>query len=388
MKRHVAPLYLLILMAVTTMMVSCRRDPILHFHKFAALDLDMPIVALSLDTYWQYDIDYDWDAEWHYGWDDTDRYIFGELGYTDPEAFHLRRYFLGDDPNAKHTEMKADFVVGTQFKGNYKYGWYDMLVWSDVETLDGVQALIFDESNLDNVYAYTNYSHVLVNKYPQLKSEYAVYQPELLLVGGRNGEHITNNPDDYDHYDEELECYVRKIDMKLQPVTYIYLTQVLIKHNNGKITNVEGSANFSGMSHGVSLNTAMTDTTAVSVNYGVRFKKDITLTKAAGDVVDVVGGRLLTFGMCGINPHALQESKAALARPDIRNYMDMKMIFANGLDSTFVFDVTDQVQKLFRGGVITVEMDMDTIPVPKRPGGSAFDAVVLDPEEEIHEIEM
>ena len=59
------------------------------------------------------------------------------------------------------------------------------------------------------------------------------------------------------------------------------------------------------------------------------------------------------------------------------------------MDSTFVFDVTDQVRRKFRGGVITVELDVDTRKMPRRSGGSAFDAVVLDYEDGgTHEFEM
>ena len=57
------------------------------------------------------------------------------------------------------------------------------------------------------------------------------------------------------------------------------------------------------------------------------------------------------------------------------------MQFNNGMDSTFVFDVTDQVRKLYKGGVITVELDMDTVPIPQRSGGSGFNAVVKDTED-------
>ena len=64
------------------------------------------------------------------------------------------------------------------------------------------------------------------------------------------------------------------------------------------------------------------------------------------------------------------------------------MQFNNGLDSTFVFDVTDQVRHRYKGGVLTVELDMDSISIPRRPGGSAFDAVVEDYEEVTHEFEM
>jgi hypothetical protein len=61
--------------------------------------------------------------------------------------------------------------------------------------------------------------------------------------------------------------------------------------------------------------------------------------------------------------------------------MDVTMQFNNGMDSTFVFDVTRQVQRRWKGGVITVELDVDTVSIPSRKGGSGFDAVVKDVED-------
>ena len=68
--------------------------------------------------------------------------------------------------------------------------------------------------------------------------------------------------------------------------------------------------------------------------------------------------------------------------------MDFTMQFNNGMDSTFVFDVTQQVRQRWKGGVINVELNMDTIPMPSRSGGSGFDAVVLEPDSVTHVIEM
>ena len=70
------------------------------------------------------------------------------------------------------------------------------------------------------------------------------------------------------------------------------------------------------------------------------------------------------------------------------HFMDLKLLFNNGNDSTFVFDVTDQVRRYFRGGVITMELDMDTIRVPSASRGSGFDASVEDYKEETHEFDM
>ena len=93
-----------------------------------------------------------------------------------------------------------------------------------------------------------------------------------------------------------------------------------------------------------------------------------------GENVDIIGGRLMTFGMCGHNANHI--TRADEVKESNRHFMDVTMNFNNGTDSTFVFDVTDQVRKRYKGGVITVELDMDTIPLPSRSGGSAFNAVV------------
>lgn len=122
------------------------------------------------------------------------------------------------------------------------------------------------------------------------------------------------------------------------------------------------------------------------MNFFMRMKQDVA--DKNGDKVDVIGGKVLTFGIPKLNPSKLDaraylESLQKVRDADLNNrhYIDVKMQFYNGKDSTFVFDVTDQARRLFRGGVITVELDMDKVPVPNRSGGSGFDAVVEDYEE-------
>ena len=84
----------------------------------------------------------------------------------------------------------------------------------------------------------------------------------------------------------------------------------------------------------------------------------------------------MTFGLCGTQANLITHP-SQLKDPH-RHYMDVNMQFFNGNDSTFVFDVTEQVRNRYKGGVITVELDMDTVRIPPRPGGSGFDAIVKD----------
>ena len=87
----------------------------------------------------------------------------------------------------------------------------------------------------------------------------------------------------------------------------------------------------------------------------------------------------MTFGICGLRANDIKD--ASEVRDNHRHYMDFTMQFNNGMDSTFVFDVTDQITNRWKGGVITCEIDMDTIRIPRRSGGSAFNAVVKDYED-------
>ena len=172
--------------------------------------------------------------------------------------------------------------------------------------------------------------------------------------------------------------------------------QVILHHNNRngrKVTSIDGNANLSGMARSVNVNTGVTGTDAITLNFYMRMKQDVTDKK--GETVDVIGGKVLTFGMPKLNPYKLDtrsylESLKKVAEADLNNrhYVDVKMQFYNGKDSTLVFDVTDQVRRLYRGGVITVELDMDKVPIPNQSGGSGFDAVVEDFEEKQWEFDM
>ena len=223
----------------------------------------------------------------------------------------------------------------------------------------------------------------------------AFYQPEALFAGYESGIGISKNFDGFT-FDEDRKIWVRKLNMTLQPVTYIYLPQIILHNNNRDhriVTAIDGNADLSGMSRSVNLNTGVTGPDAITVNFNMRMKFD--RNGRSNDKVDIIGGKVLTFGIINLNPHKLNTrayaesmQKVMAADKNNRHYLDVKMQFYNGKDSTLVFDVTNQVRRLFRGGVITVELDMDTVPIPQRSGGSGFDAVVKDYEEKQWEFDM
>ncbi len=373
--RHIV----LCLLAAMLLLTCCERNPELHLHRETKdITVDLPVVEIELTAYWNY-VDslgylYDWEDEWYYGWDDTDLSIFGELGYSTPEVFNLRRYFTGETPLAAHTSVLEDIVEGYTFSDTFEWGYWDFLAWNDITTLDGVQSLVFDEeTSLDSVTASTNQT-MYSTRYQAPRYTRSFYQPECLFSAYLAATYLDSSLDGFE-YDEERGVWVKNIGMTLLPRTYIYLTQVILHNNDGRIASVDGNGDLSGMARSVNLNTGVSGTDVVTVYYNVRLKDDCDMN---GETVDIVGGRLMTFGMGGIDANSVSTTTVD---DGVKHYMDVTMQFSNGNDSTFVFDVTDQVRSRYKGGIITVELDVDTISIPSRSGGSGFDAVVVDYED-------
>lgn len=376
-------------------LASCDPIPPLHLRYDQEVETELPIVEVNIDVMWQYDLayafgydtTYDWRREWKYGWDEQDEALFGPIGYTKPSSFNIRRYFLGNDTLQKHTSVLRDHVDGFKYRTKYDYGYYDFLVWNDPTSSDGVISLIIDEeTTLDSVIVTTNSTNY-ASRYHAPSKLYAYNQPDELFSAEKENIFISRNYEDYDYFDEENRVYYKYLDLSLYPVTYIYLTQLIIHNNYDRVVNTEGEANISNFAYSACLNSGISGIDPISVHYNNRYKKNIEL-EDTHEQVDIVGGKLLTFGICGINPfrYANPTQMPQSARTG-KHYMDVRLQFGNGFDSTMVFDVTDQVLQRYRGGVLTVEIDMDTIPIPSRSGGTGFDAVVEDWVEETHEFE-
>lgn len=375
-------LFTLVILAFVA--TGCQREPVLHLHRENHVEFGMPEVQINLDVMWNYDLGYDWRAEWTYGWDEEDEAAWGPLGYTEPKVFDLRRYYLGAWPDQPHHAVEAFVVEGNTFRTRYNFGYYDILVWNRKHGANMVQSLVFDESSADSVVARTNPS-MMASRYQAPVYDKSFNQPDELFAAYERNVHISDNLADYDSYDPETRTYYKKMQMQLLPLTYIYLTQVRLHNNDGKATGTSGDANLTGMARGVTLNSGVAGKDVVSVYYNVRFKQDCVI-RQSGEKVDVAGGRCLTFGIPNHNPS--RTSKAADVTDRVKHYMDVNLMFYNGMDTTLVFDVTDQVRQRYRGGVITIDLDMDTIPVPRRPGGSGFDAIVREFDKENFYLEI
>lgn len=224
--------------------VSCRIEPPLVLPAQVVM-VDMPVVVTDMDVVW--DLDIDWKTTWHYGWDADDLSLFGETGYPEPSNFEVRRYFLGPQPGVPHTTVDAFTVFGTSFRRAYEFGYYDMLIWSNIDAEDGAQVVTIDETDLDNVWASTTVTRALKSLTKDGETLTAVHnQPEIFYSTYPQDIYISRNKEDYDYYNEEEGVWVKVINTKLQPLVYIYLVQVVLLNNeDGKIKGATGNAAIS-----------------------------------------------------------------------------------------------------------------------------------------------
>ena len=368
---------------------SCSPEPPLHLYDAPEVAVELSVLNLDLEGYWETVMDLstmlDIDANWYYGWDANDIKIHhSPIGYILPDTFEVRRYYTGEVPNIPHTNVLVDTLNGMSYHRFWDYGYWDMLLWNKIQTHDGIQSLIFDEtSSLDSIIVSTN-ATMRSTRYNAPRYTHAFNAPELLFSAYKQGIEINSNLDGC-VYDPERDVWVRTDSMKLRPVTYIYLTQVILHNNKGRINSIDGNADISGMARSANLNTCIPGNDAVTVYFNANLKKDCDMD---GELVDIIGGRVVTFGPTHDERKAIEEAKkydarkrASVLSDKFPHYMDFTMQFNNGMDSTFVFDITDQVHEQSKGGIITIELNVDNIPIPSRSGGSGFDAVVKETED-------
>ncbi|MBQ0045922.1 MAG: hypothetical protein KBT33_00220 [Prevotellaceae bacterium] len=349
--------------------------------------VDVPIVLTEMEVVWNVDVD--WKTQWYYGWDTIDESLWGKIEYPKPTSYEVRRYYLGNTPHKPHTEVDAFSINETHFRRYYNFGYYDLLIWSDIDSEEGVQSVVINEENLDEVTATTSGTRGMSNIVTRSDEEVTAglyNQPEIFYSTYPRDVYISRNFDDYDYYDEVEMVWVKKINATLNPLVYYYLVQIIIYNNDGRITGVNGNNAISGFASSTSVNTGHTSNSPGMIYFESRMKQGIDVN---GRSADIIGGKLTTFGLCGMERWEKGSSPIYNgSRKDLKNSLFFDLTFNNGKEKTFEVDVTEQCQKQCHGGVITVVLDANDIDIPSSDDGpgSLFVPTVEDYDEVIWEV--
>lgn len=371
---------------------SCIEPPLKLPAEEVIVDLQTNVI--NLDIVW--DLDVDWQSRWFYGWDKTDSLMWGPLAYPTPSSYEVRRYYLGVAPNAPHKNVEAFTINSNRFRRSYLFGYYDMLIWSNIDSKDGTQVVKIDESNPDAVTATTSVTRGmtrLATSTSELDDNAIVglyNQPEIFYSTYPRNIYISDDLKDYDYYDEKEKCWVKQIDCELTPLVYIYLVQVIFLNNDGRVVGTSGNAALSAFTGSTNVNTGHTYDNPAMVYFNTRFKSDM-LYHLQG--ADIIGGKLTTYGLCDQASYLdARDHKYSGSRTDLPNYLMVDISFRNGKEKTYQFDVTDQCREQAHGGIITVVIDCNEMEMPEddptEPSGSLFVPTVEDYDEVVFEIPL
>lgn len=349
---------------VAVAVAGCSIQPELHLRK--AVETRVVLATqVNVDLMWQIN----WEAIWDFNWDVR---ALGPLGYSQPGSMRLHLYSLGQD--AERVRHEEHNFVGNMAMIEVTVGEYDLLFHNN----DSEALLFRSEDELSPVYAYTrNISSGLKTSLPVLTLEQkrAGYTTK---ADDMEEEPVSLTPDDlFSLYDPtrfitddpdklvfENGRYILRIEGQLYPSTFIYLIQVRLHNNDGRVIGSGGGAAITGMSEGVNLFTRETEQGTVSVPMDVYMDKE----------QDLLGAKVYTFGIPGCNPYDEASVEAASDGP---HYLVLNITYVNGSTRNIRADITDQVRDLPTGGVITLDIDVNDFPPDERAGGTdGFSALI------------
>ena len=350
--------------AAALAVAGCAIEPPLHLRKAVATKVVVE-TKVNLNVMWQVN----WAAQWQFGWNVA---VLGALGYQDPASMRLHIYTQGTDGQPiAHTVHN---FVGTEASMEVFVGTHDLLFHNN----DSEALLFKSEGDLDPIQCYTRQistglktsspvytmaqkSAGITTKADDPIQEPVSLMPESLFSLYDINRRITENPEDYVY---ENGRYVLKIEGELSPSTYIYLIQVKLLNNNGRVIGSSGGGAITGMAEGVDLSTRETWTRAVCVPMDVYFDKE----------QDMLGAKVFTFGIPGCNPY---DDASVAAAPEKDHYFVLNVSYVNGSWRNIRMDITDQVRALPLGGVIYLEIDVDDFPPDESAGGGGgFSALI------------
>ena len=371
LRRFISALIALVLLG------GCTIEPPLYLRKAVATKVVLQ-TRVSTDIMWQVN----WQAQWDYAWQTE---LYGPLGYTAPTRMRMHVYTI-DDEGERMSHNVYNFN-GTEGTAEVFVGYHDLLFHNN----DSEVNLFRSDDDLSDISAYARIissglkTSTTVKTLEQKKmaatkaddeteiDESVTFMPDELFTLYKPKYYISDNLDDYEYIDGK---YVVRIQGELKPATFIWLFQIKFVNNYGRVIGSMGGAALTGMSYGVNMTTGFTEEAAVSVPMDVHMNKDVD--------PDIMGARVLAFGIPGCNPY---DDASVAAAPQGKHWFVLNVNFSTGTYKNIRIDVTDQIRALPRGGVIPLEVDVSDFPPeetdPPVTGGGGFNPLVGEWNEEV-----
>ena len=282
------------------------------------IDLHLAFKPAGLESLWGED----WENGLQYDWDETDT-IYGTLGYSTPENIKGTIYNVDAKTGKRTNHFFKVFELEDSDHSFYSAVRYDMLFYNF-----GTDSILFHLSD--------DYQSLTA------QADYLGRTDEL------QGAFMTG---------VEFEPYHgSELEVNLEPYTYIYLLQIIIKDNvdpdgANRITGADGIT-VTGLAKGTDLltRTPFADTVSISTQDVKPLQNHVRVQMTDGTIADragIMAARILTWGLP--------------ANATGRNYLGIGLTLRNGQTRTVSRDITDQLRQNPKGGIITICLSADDI---------------------------
>ncbi len=351
------------------LLCSCSIEPRLQLMKPLATEVEV-YTDVNIELLWQEG----WESEWTFPWDSVS---LGPLGYTTPGSTRLQLYALGQQGQTlSHNEYN---FMGQRYQLDLFAGRYHFLFYNNDS-----EALLFDVG--DDYSDIVSYTRTVSTGLKDASLVYTALQkadgdtkateqeeePVSLMPDGLFSLYdcnrlITDKSEDYICEDGK---YILRIEGDLYPSTYIYLIQVGLQNNLGRVVGSNGAA-ITGMADGVHLMSRESRPTTASIPMPMYMSRE----------QDLLGAKVYSYGLPGCNPYDAQSLAQA---PGSTHSLVLSVSYVNGTYRNIRVDITDQVRARPLGGVISLLLDVNDFPPDESGdrGGSGFDAFIGDWQEE------
>ena len=325
MNKYISVILLALLVSCTDM-----HDPLLHTAGKVEIKPEVE-QHVNIETMWQAD----WQSKWQVDWNEA---THGEIGYTQPETYHMD-YFMANGEWIGQRDME-----GNSIRLDLGHGSYDLLTYNnDTQNIRFSQAA--DWSSL----IATTEAETQVSLPDTLKKKLDIREmPDQLFSMHATNIVVSDRLEDYEYIPGE-NIYLLKLNAELTPRTFIYLVQVELKNNNGRVIG-SGNMTMTGLASSVDLVSRKNGKEAIAHHFGTVFQQK--------EESGLIGGRLVTFGLPDCIPgESLPD--AATQQPNLC-YIVLK--FSNGNRGCYPVNVTEQMRALPLGGVINIVLDVENLP--------------------------
>lgn len=338
----------ILIIAALTVLWSCEKmhDPKLHAGGYIEIHPELSKDA-SIDVMWEDG----WRARWLVEWDESSR---GPLGYSAPESYHM--YFVPEE-NGKPVGQR-DIPAGNSARLKLSYGYYGLMVYSNDYQLIRLEESP-DGKSLKAMTGKDPYAALpdTLEGHDRLRS-----MPEQLFSTFDDDIYISPELKDYEYVEREGIWILRREEL-VMPRVYIYLLQAELLNDRDRIAGC-GSSTMTGLAGSTEFFGVKSDDGGVAHQFPSFCQK-----KTIGGVErEFIAGRMITFGSAG----------------QARNLCHLRLRYNNGGSRFMTFDVTDQVLRQPRGGVINIVIDIDDYPLPDPDSDGGWDTTVSGWEREDH----